>query len=131
MKNEYREPFYKRYLTHIIVGAVVLLIILFSGNKGLNMYDNLIDRFNATQDSLMEDSIYKQDSLNKIIEQGKGNAIYWEDKWKSSEIKNWRLNEKIKKMEISLNVVDTVFISNAKRISRSSDRFYKTNDTIR
>jgi len=131
MKNEYREPFYKRYLTHIIVGAVVLLIILFSGNKGLNMYDNLIDRFNATQDSLMEDSVYKQDSLNKIIEQGKGNAIYWEDKWKSSEIKNWRLNEKIKKMEISLNVVDTVFISNAKRISRSSDRFYKTNDTIR
>jgi hypothetical protein len=131
MKNEYKEPFYKRYLIQIIVGAVVLLIILFSGNKGLNMYDNLIDRFNATQDSLMENSVYKQDSLNKIIEQGKGNAIYWEDKWKSSEIKNWRLNEKIKKMEISLNVVDTVFISNAKRISRSSDRFYKTNDTIR
>lgn len=126
--NNNKESFLRKNgLTLIIL--VIALGLLFFQNNNHNL--DYIERELFLKDSLIEVSKLRQDSLDLVISDGKVEASDWEAKWKESELRNKRKNEKIKKLEKTLSTPDTVFISNARRISESSNRFYESNDSIR
>lgn len=120
--------FLRRNALTLIILAIAIGLLLFQRS---NNNTSFTDREIFLKDSLIEVSKGRQDSLNLVISDGKIEATDWENRWMASEIRNRRKNEKIKKLEKSLNIIDTVFISNARRISESSDRFYQANDSTR
>lgn len=113
------------------LGIILLILIVFllSGNKGYKMYKDLLRSNQATKDSLIELSQYKQDSLNTIIQD---NLIISDSKTqKIDELNksNKYLYRKLKQNEKALHFIDTSFINNAKRISKRGNRHRKENDT--
>tara|TARA_R110000803_G_scaffold78075_5_gene143159 strand:+ start:5698 stop:6105 length:408 start_codon:yes stop_codon:yes gene_type:complete len=119
---------------YIVIGLLVLILVLggFGGNNYLNNANKkAAERVIEVQDSIQADSQKKQDALVKLKEEGFESANIWMQKSGELEIKNWRLNEKLKKRERERLAIDTVFMSNGRRISESSNRFYQSDDSLR
>ena len=114
--------------------ALILIIacfLLFSGNKGFNLYKKLLRQNQSTKDSLIELSKYKQDSLLLLIDNGLLLSETLTQKIDELNKSNRYLYRKIKQNEKDLLIVDTSFINNAKRITKRSNRHRKENDTIK
>tara|TARA_R110000823_G_scaffold306482_2_gene428913 strand:- start:316 stop:705 length:390 start_codon:yes stop_codon:yes gene_type:complete len=129
MNKEQVFTFRKRYL-YVAVGVIVLIFVL-AGGKGVGVYKDVLERFKKKNDSLILVHQKRTDSLITIADQ---TYIYADEIIQENDLlrnRNNRLNYENKQKAKSLRVIDTIFISNARRISNSTDRFYKENDSIR
>ena len=113
---------------------IPLLIIVLSSFGVYDAYKAIKDDLNASIDEnkqLIEQSKKIEDSLIKQAE----NERYYSDLLREENDKLQKRNNslyyQLKRRNAQVFVIDTAFISNARRISESSSRFYKRNDTIR
>lgn len=123
--------YFKKHRKTILAVIVIIVLILFSGNKGYGLYKNLIRQNLSKIDSLTELNQHKQDSLKIVIA---NNEIISDAKDQQIDIlnkSNIYLYRKIKNREKDLLIIDTNFITNARYISKRSNRQYKENDTIK
>ncbi len=108
---------------------IIACFLLFSGSKGYKMYKSLLRQNQSTQDSLIELSQKKQDSLLIIIDDGLLLSQTLTIKIDELNKSNRYLYRKLKLNEKALLTSDTSFINNAKRISKRGNRHRKENDT--
>lgn len=123
--------YFKKHRKTILAVIVIIVLILFSGNKGYGLYKNLIRQNLSKIDSLTELNQHKQDSLKIVIA---NNEIISDAKDQQIDIlnkSNIYLYRKIKNREKDLLIIDTNFITNARYISKRANRQYKENDTIK
>lgn len=117
-----------------ILFSIVLLLLIsggFGGNYFYKNYKDEIKREKKVQDSILNLSRIKEDSLISNIKDlhKYTNELRAEnDKLHS---RNNNLYYELKKRNQQVFIIDSDFMSNAKRIKSSTDRFYKANDTIK
>jgi len=127
-------PINKQTALKMLPWALLGIILLTSGvgaGKGWKYHKNALKAKNKQFDSIQklgeERVLLYLDSMtyfqNRASE--KDEEIY------SLRQNNYRLYEDLKKREAQLHVIDTSFMVNAKRITRSTDRFYLSNNDPR
>ena len=123
--------YFRKQRKTIIVAIVIIVLILFSGNKGYGLYKNLIRQNLSKMDSLTELSQHKQDSLNTIIINGIATSQLLSKKINELSKNNKYLYRKLKNREKDLLLIDTSFISNSKYIAERENRQSKKDSTIK
>ena len=118
---------------HVLSGVLVLFLICsgFGGNYFKNEYDTLIDDLKRQNESIFNASVKTKDSLLEITQNQKLFSDNLRDQNNALQSRNNNLYYELQKRNKQIFVIDTSFILNANRISNSTDRFYKRNDSIR
>ena len=121
----------KRWLLLLIIG-VVLLSLFFGGKQGWKWHKNHLLELERKKDSLIELSIKRQDSLQKVISDAERISLIYQEQIKNLNNQNTLLYDKLKKKERELRTaVDTSFRNNARRIADSVNRFYSKQNDLR
>lgn len=123
--------YFRKHRKTIIATIVIIVLILFSGNKGYGLYKNLIRQNLSKIDSLTELNQHKQDSLNTIIINGIATSQLLSKKINELSKNNKYLYRKLKNREKDLLLIDTSFISNSKYIAERENRQSKKDSTIK
>lgn len=141
MKNEIRQNNFRQILSKkvnvkiwklALIVFFILLILLFSGNKGFNWHKDLLKSLEKEKDSLIEISIKRQDSLLKIANNAEQKANSYRYQIEELNYQNTLLYDKLRKKERELRTsVDTSFRNNARRIADSVNRFYSKQNDLR
>ena len=115
----------------LVLVLVIVLSGVFGGNYFYKDYKEQLQREQQKIDSLYNVSKKREDSLMRITQEQKEFADGLRRRNNELRYANNNLYNELKKRNRQIFVIDTAFMSNARRISKSTDRFYKANDTIR
>lgn len=124
----------KKQIPLWVVLAFGLIIIVGSGFTGNYFYRQLENELNSqieTKEEELKQSRKKVDSLNDLSDEYKSTADELRNTANRLQTVNNNLYYELQKRKKNAFVLDSDFVSNAKRIAESSNRFYKENDTIR
>ena len=124
----------KRQVSLWIVLAVVCILLLVNGIGGTYFYRDFKKQIQDNQkenEALIKASEAREDSLTGLVDQQKHQADVLRHANDQLQQQNNSLYYELKKRRKNLFIVDSDFMSNARRISESTDRFYKANDTLR
>lgn len=115
----------------IVIALFILLSGFFSGNHFYKQLKKELQEQIEDNKLIIEQSQKTQDSLISIAAQERNYADRLRSDNEQLTRRNNSLYYQLKRRNAQVFIIDTTFISNARRISESSDRFYQRNDTIR
>ena len=112
----------------VVLGAFILMLLGGAFGGGSYWQSSIWSR---KQDSLLQDTKQKQIVLRDSVKQAEANAEALQEAIDKLHNENNYLYGELRKKERALrNSVDTSFISNAKRIKSSVDRYLKAQDSL-
>tara|TARA_R100001480_G_scaffold151669_2_gene153148 strand:+ start:24 stop:398 length:375 start_codon:yes stop_codon:yes gene_type:complete len=114
----------------ITIALIFLVSGGFSGNYFLE-YKKEVEEKIRKNDSIYAVRELKIDSLINISEQEEAFSNKLRLETERLRIINNNIYYELKNRKAEVFIIDTAFISNARRISESSHRFYRSNDSIR
>ena len=118
----------------IWIPIIIVLLFILSGFGGNHLYKQLKKELQEQIEDnklIIEQSQKTQDSLISIAAQERNYADRLRSDNEQLTRRNNSLYYQLQRRNAQVFIIDTTFISNARRISESSDRFYQRNDTIR
>lgn len=124
----------KRQIPLWVVLVVVAILLVANGIGGTYFYKDFKKQIQEQQkenEMQIKASEVREDSLTGLIDQQKQQADVLRNANERLQQQNNSLYYELKKRRKNLFIVDSDFMSNARRLSESTDRFYKANDTIR
>lgn len=118
----------------IVFGAILLIILIsggFTGNHYRKAYKAAIKKQVQKNDSIIQSSLKKEDSLIQLAQL----QINYTDQLREENdqlyLRNDNLYNELRKRNEKVFIIDTDFMSNARRISDGVHRFYTSRDTLR
>lgn len=124
----------KRQIPLWVILVVVAILLVANGIGGAYFYKDFkkqIQEHQKENELQIKASEVREDSLTGLIDQQKQQADVLRNANERLQQQNNSLYYELKKRRKNLFIVDSDFMSNARRLSESTDRFYKSNDSIR
>lgn len=122
----------KSYKVHIFWGLVVIALIAFHFLRGSDdAGKEFIEEEIRKRDSIAKIKEVQFDSVVDLANYLENQADYMRDENDQLRRRNRNLIHQVNEKAKTLRVIDSDFMRNARRISNSSSRFYKPNDSIR